>query len=358
MNSRKSNHSSTALITGITGQDGSLLAEFLLENGYTVHGIKRRTSIINTKRIDHLYESPLYEGRFFLHHSDLTDTTSLMRIISATSPTEIYHLAAQSHVQVSFEMPEYTANVDALGTLRLLEVIRSLDNARKIKFYQASTSEMFGNVPAPQNENTPFQPCSPYGIAKLYAYWMAVNYRQSYDMYVANGILFNHESPVRGETFISRKITMGVAKYQVNRDTYTPLLLGNLDAQRDWGHARDFVAAMWLILQQDEPDDYVIATGKTRTVREFAERSFAHIGIPLGWRGSELNEEGYNRNNGDTLLRVSANYFRPTELYLLRGDFSKAQRILGWKPKYSFDGLVGDMVDSDIAYTEGKTHVK
>jgi GDPmannose 4,6-dehydratase len=339
----------TALITGVTGQDGALLAEMLLAKGYVVHGIKRRSSSFNTGRVDHLYQDP-HEGDvpFLLHYGDLTDATNLIRIIQETQPDEIYNLAAQSHVQVSFETPEYTANADALGTLRLLEAIRILNRVKQTRFYQASTSELYGKAQEiPQRETTPFYPRSPYAAAKLYAYWITVNYREAYGMHASNGILFNHESPIRGETFVTRKITRAVAAIELSQQE--KLFLGNLDARRDWGHARDYVEGMWLILQQAQPDDYVLATGTAHTVREFVEKAFAHVGRSLIWRGEGLDEKGIDSKSGKTLIEVDARYFRPTEVDILVGDAGKAQKTLGWKPTVTFDELVNGMVEADMA---------
>lgn len=341
-----------ALITGITGQDGSYLAQFLLEKGYEVHGIKRRSSLINTDRIDHLYQDPHEDNvRFFLHYGDLTDSTNLIRIIQEVQPDEIYNLAAQSHVQVSFETPEYTANSDALGTLRLLEAIRILNMEHRVKFYQASTSELFGKVQeVPQTEKTPFYPRSPYAAAKLYAYWITVNYREAYNMFACNGILFNHESPVRGETFVTRKITRAVSR--IKHGLQEKLYLGNLNASRDWGYAGDYVEAMWLMLQQDKPDDFVIATGETHTVREFVERAFACVGIQIEWKGEGVHEVGINTADGRTLVCIDPRYFRPTEVDLLIGDASKAKEVLGWTPKVKFPELVRYMVEEDMKLVE------
>ncbi|HRY14897.1 MAG TPA: GDP-mannose 4,6-dehydratase [Candidatus Competibacteraceae bacterium] len=340
--------SKTALITGITGQDGAYLAEFLLEKGYTVHGIKRRASLFNTQRIDHLYQDPHETERcFILHHGDLTDATNLIRIIQQVQPDEIYNLAAQSHVAVSFETPEYTANADALGTLRLLEGMRILGLAQKTRFYQASTSEMFGKVQEiPQKETTPFYPRSPYGAAKVYAYWITVNYREAYGFHASNGILFNHESPIRGETFVTRKITRAVAR--IHLGAQRTLYLGNLDSKRDWGHARDYVRAMWLMLQQEAPGDYVIATGETHTVREFVERAFQELGYPIEWNGTGADEIGRNARTGDVLVRIDPRYFRPTEVEFLLGDPTKAQTALGWTPQTCFPELVKAMVETDL----------
>ncbi len=337
-----------ALITGVTGQDGAYLSEFLLNKGYEVHGIKRRASLFNTERVDHLYQDPHEsDRRFVLHHGDLTDSTNLIRIIQEVQPDEIYNLAAQSHVAVSFEEPEYTANADALGTLRLLEGMRILGLENKTRFYQASTSEMFGRVQeVPQSERTPFYPRSPYGAAKVYAYWICVNYREAYGMYACNGILFNHESPVRGETFVTRKITRAVAR--IHLGLQDKLYLGNLGAKRDWGHARDYVEAQWLMLQQDAPDDYVIATGKQYTVREFVSVAFEEVGVELEWRGEGVDECGYDRVTGKQLVSVDPRYFRPTEVETLLGDASKAKSSLGWEAKTPLSELVREMVAEDL----------
>ncbi|HMM15428.1 MAG TPA: GDP-mannose 4,6-dehydratase [Parvibaculum sp.] len=337
-----------ALITGITGQDGAYLAKLLLDKGYVVHGIKRRSSSFNTARIDDLYQDPHVESaRLFLHYGDLTDSTNLIRIIQETQPAEIYNLAAQSHVQVSFETPEYTANSDAVGTLRLLEAIRLLGLAKTTRFYQASTSELYGKVQeTPQSERTPFYPRSPYAAAKLYAYWITVNYREAYEMHASNGILFNHEGPTRGETFVTRKITRAVAAIELGlQDT---LYLGNLDASRDWGHARDYVEGMWLILQQEKPDDYVLATGETHSVREFVELAFAEVGRTIRWQGKDENEIGLDAKTGKVLVKVDPRYFRPTEVDLLLGDPRKAHQVLGWRHKTTFPELVSEMVASDL----------
>jgi GDPmannose 4,6-dehydratase len=336
-----------ALITGITGQDGAYLAELLLAKDYEVHGIKRRASSFNTDRIDHLYQDPHEKGaRLKLHYGDLTDATNLIRIIQMVQPDEIYNLAAQSHVAVSFETPEYTANADALGTLRILEAIRILGLEKRTRFYQASTSEMYGNVQeVPQSEATPFYPRSPYGAAKVYAYWITVNYREAYGLYACNGILFNHESPVRGETFVTRKITRGLARIAEGIDD--SLYLGNLDARRDWGHARDYVRAQWLMLQQDQPEDFVIATGQQHSVREFVERSAALCGLELQWRGKGIDETGHDVRTGRVIVRIDPRYFRPTEVESLLGDPSKARRLLGWSAEVSFDSLVQEMVAAD-----------
>ncbi len=337
-----------ALITGITGQDGALLAEFLLGKGYIVHGVKRRASLINTDRVDHLYHDPHEANlRFYMSYGDLTDATNLIRVVQEVQPDEIYNLAAQSHVQVSFETPEYTANSDALGTLRLLEAIRILNLSGKTRFYQASTSELYGRAQAvPQNETTPFYPRSPYGVAKLYAYWITVNYREAYGMHASNGILFNHEGPTRAETFVTRKITRAVAAIRLGLQE--KLYLGNLDAKRDWGHARDFVEGMWLMLQQDKPDDYVLATGETHTVREFVERAFAEVGIEIVWQGQGVTEHGICRRTGKVLVEVDPAYFRPTEVDILLGDATKAREKLGWTHKITFEQLVAEMVASDL----------
>lgn len=338
----------TALITGITGQDGAYLAELLLAKGYEVHGIKRRSSSFNTGRIDHLYQDPHEEDvRLTLHYGDMTDATNLIRIVQQTQPDEIYNLAAQSHVQVSFETAEYTANADAIGPLRLLEAIRLLGLMEKTRFYQASTSELYGLVrEVPQSEKTPFYPRSPYAAAKLYAYWITVNYREAYGMHASNGILFNHESPIRGETFVTRKITRAVAA--ISLGLQDKLYLGNLDAERDWGHARDFVEGMWLMLQQDQPDDYVLATGEKHSVRAFAERAFHEVDIAIEWRGAGLNETGMDAKTGRVLIEVDPRYFRPTEVDLLIGDAAKAKSGLGWKAQIGFGDMVGEMVRSDL----------
>jgi len=342
----------TALITGITGQDGAYLAEFLLDKGYTVHGIKRRASLFNTDRIDHLYKDPHEKGvKFKLHYGDLTDATNLIRIVQEVQPDEIYNLAAQSHVMVSFETPEYTANADALGTLRLLEAMRILGMGGKTRFYQASTSELYGKVQeTPQKETTPFYPRSPYGVAKLYAYWITVNYREAYNFFACNGILFNHESPIRGETFVTRKITRAVARIKLGLQK--KLFLGNFNARRDWGHARDFVEAMWLILQQDEPEDYVIATGKQHSVREFVEAAFHEVGISITWKGKGSDEKGYDGDTGRALVEVDRRYFRPAEVDTLHGNPSKAKKKLGWKPRVTFRELVSEMVREDLKEAE------
>lgn len=338
----------TALVTGITGQDGAYLAELLLSKGYTVHGLKRRSSSFNTSRIEHLYEDPhVAEPRFILHYGDLTDSTNLIRIIQEIQPDEVYNLAAQSHVKVSFETAEYTANADGIGTLRLLEAIRLLNLCEITRFYQASTSELYGLVQeVPQRETTPFYPRSPYAAAKLYAYWMVVNYREAYGMHASNGILFNHESPLRGETFVTRKITRAVASIHLGRGDR--LFLGNLNAKRDWGHARDYVEGMWRMLQQPTPDDYVLATGETHTVRSFVEKAFAHVGMNIVWRGEGVNEQGIDSHNGRVLVEVDPRYFRPTEVDLLVGDPSKAFEKLGWKHTSNLDTLVKEMMEADL----------
>ena len=341
-----------ALITGVTGQDGSLLAELLLDKGYVVHGIKRRSSSFNTQRVDHLYVDPHTEDvRFLMHYGDMTDATNLIRILQEVRPDEIYNLAAQSHVQVSFETPEYTANADALGTLRLLEAMRILGLSEGTRFYQASTSELYGNAPPPQSEATPFAPRSPYAAAKLYGYWITVNYREAYGLHASNGILFNHESPVRGETFVTRKITQAVAAIAAGRQEV--LYLGNLDAKRDWGHARDYVDGMWRMMQQDEPDDYVLATGEARSVREFVDLAFEAVGIAIDWQGSGLGETGTDRADGRVLVRVDARYFRPTEVDYLLGDPAKAERVLGWKATTTLREMVQEMVEADQAALAG-----
>jgi len=364
-----------ALITGITGQDGAYLAEFLLKKGYVVHGLKRRSSLFNTDRIDHLYQGPHQLGRnFVLHYGDLTDSTNLIRIIQETKPTEIYNLAAQSHVKVSFDTPEYTANADGLGTLRILEAVRLLGLTEQTRIYQASTSELYGLVQAvPQSETTPFYPRSPYAVAKLYGYWITVNYREAYNMYACNGILFNHESPVRGETFVTRKITRAAAKIALGLQD--KLYLGNLSAQRDWGHAKDYVEAMWLILQQDKAEDFVIATGVTTTVREFVRMAFAELGIEIEFSGKAEAEKGViiDRDNdklkelgldpekiklGQTIVKVDPAYYRPTEVDLLIGDPSKANNKLGWKPKYDLEMLVNEMVLSDLKLMQREEYLK
>ena len=337
-----------AIITGITGQDGSYLAELLLEKDYEVHGIRRRSSSFNTERIDHLYQDPhAPDVRLFLHYGDLTDSSALSRIIATVQPDEIYNLAAQSHVAVSFETPEYTANADAVGAMRVLEAIRLLGLGQTARFYQASTSELYGKVQeSPQTERTAFYPRSPYGVAKLYAYWATVNYREAYGMHASNGILFNHESPRRGETFVTRKITRAVAA--IVNGAQDCLYLGNLDAQRDWGHARDYVDGMWRMLQQPDGDDYVLATGETHSVREFAQIAFLHAGVDLEWSGAGVSEIGRRTDTGDVCVRIDERYFRPTEVDLLIGDASKARSMLGWAPTVTFDELVRDMIEADL----------
>ena len=343
-----------ALITGITGQDGAYLAEFLLSKKYLVHGIKRRTSLFNTERIDHIFNDLDHQNKdFFLHHGDMTDSSSLMHIIQMTQPDEIYNLAAQSHVQVSFEEPEYTANSDAIGTLRILEAIRILGLEKKTKFYQASTSELYGKVKEiPQSEKTPFYPRSPYGAAKLYAYWITVNYREAYNFFSSNGILFNHESPLRGETFVTRKITIGLSKIKLGLQE--SLSLGNLYAKRDWGHARDYVEAMWLILQHEKPDDFVISTGKQYSVKDFVNKAASCLGMKINWKGEGVNEVGMYNNK--IIIKVNPKYFRPSEVDSLQGDSSKAINLLSWRPKIDFDTLVTEMVNND--YENIKNEIK
>jgi GDPmannose 4,6-dehydratase len=359
-----------ALITGITGQDGAYLAEFLLDKGYEVHGLKRRSSLFNTDRIDHIYQDPHDKGaRMKLHHGDLTDSTNLIRVIQEVQPDEIYNLGAMSHVRVSFEMPEYVANTDAIGTLRILEAVRILGMVKNCRIYQASTSELYGKVQEiPQSEKTPFYPRSPYAVAKMYGYWITVNYREAYDMYACNGILFNHESPLRGETFVSRKITRAVARLVLGLQS--KLYMGNIDAKRDWGHARDYIEAMYLILQQDKPDDYVIATGETTSVRDFMTRSFAHVGVTLAFKGKGVNEVGIVEQvdksiveenplkPGAEVMAIDPRYFRPTEVDLLLGDPTKSNKILGWKPKYDVNALLKEMVDSDLTLMRRESHLK
>ena len=348
----------TALITGITGQDGAYLAEFLLGKGYEVHGIKRRSSLFNTQRIDHLYQDP-HEGnsQFRLHYGDLTDASSLVRTVEMVQPDEIYNLAAQSHVAVSFEEPEYTANSDGLGALRLLEAIRMLGLAGKTKFYQASTSELYGLVQEiPQKETTPFYPRSPYAVAKLYAYWITVNYREAYSIYACNGILFNHESPLRGETFVTRKITRALAR--IHLEQQDRLYLGNLDSLRDWGHAKDYVEMQWLMLQQDKPEDFVIATGEQHSVREFVDVAAAEVGIRIDWRGKGVEEKGYDAATGQCIVAVDPRYFRPTEVETLLGDASKAHAKLGWKPRISFRELVTEMMRADVDEAKREALIK
>ena len=343
----------TALITGVTGQDGAYLSELLLSKGYKVHGIKRRSSSFNTGRVDHLYQDPHEgDGTFELHFGDLTDATNLIRLVQAIQPDEIYNLAAQSHVHVSFETPEYTANADAMGTLRLLEAIRILGMEDTVRFYQASTSELYGKVQEiPQSETTPFYPRSPYAVAKLYSYWIVVNYREAYGMHASNGILFNHESPIRGETFVTRKITRAAAA--ILKGTQDRLFLGNLSAERDWGHAREFVEGMWRMLQQPTPDDFVLATGKKHSVREFVEAAFKEVGMDIEWSGKGVHEKGIDARSGRTIVEVDPRYFRPTEVDLLIGDPSKAERMLGWKAKTSFSTMVSEMVKSDLEELNG-----
>ncbi len=347
-----------ALITGVTGQDGAYLSELLLDKGYTVHGIKRRASLLNTDRIDHLYQDPHEKHlRFKLHYGDLTDSTNLIRIIQEVRPDEIYNLGAMSHVQVSFDSPEYTANVDGLGTLRILEAVRILGLEKKTKIYQASTSELYGLVQeVPQKESTPFYPRSPYACAKIYGYWITVNYREAYGMFACNGILFNHESPIRGETFVTRKITRAVAK--ISLGLQDKLYLGNLDAKRDWGHAKDYVEAMWKILQQEQPEDFVIATGVTNTVRDFCQMAFREAGIDLYFRGEGVHEEGVDQKTNKVLISVDPKYFRPTEVDLLIGDPTKAQTQLNWKPQYDLPALVKEMVHSDIELFKRDQYLK
>ncbi len=341
-----------ALITGVTGQDGAYLSEFLLAKGYEVHGLKRRSSSFNTGRIDHLYQDPHAKNRcFILHYGDMTDSPCLHRLVAQIRPDEFYNLAAQSHVAVSFEEPEYTANADAVGTLRALEAIRSAGLTKKTRFYQASTSELYGNVgQSPQNEDTPFRPRSPYGVAKLYAYWITVNYREAYGMYACNGILFNHESPIRGETFVTRKITRALARIKLGLED--KLLLGNLDAKRDWGHARDYVEMQWLMLQQKRPEDYVIATGVQRSVKDFIDLAARELDMPLRWMGSGVKRRAVNPRTGATVVAVDSRYFRPTEVETLLGDASKARRELGWKPKVTFENLVREMSREDLKLAE------
>lgn len=337
-----------ALITGVTGQDGAYLSRFLLEKGYEVHGIKRRSSSFNTARVDAIYSDPNFnKTNFHLHYGDSTDQLALVRLLTQIQPDEIYNLAAQSHVKVSFDMPDYTSNVNAIGTLSLLEAVRITGLIEKVRFYQASTSELYGKVlETPQNESTPFYPRSPYAVAKLYAYWICVNYREAYGLFVSNGILFNHESPLRGETFVTQKIANAIAKIQVGQQQ--KLILGNLDAKRDWGHAKDFVRGMWLMLQQEEPDDFVLATGKTTSVRKFVELAFNHIGIEIGWMGSGINEVGYDTATGKPLVNVDEKYFRPAEVDILQGDASKAKKKLGWKASITLEQLAAEMVDASL----------
>ena len=341
-----------ALITGITGQDGAYLAKFLLTKGYEVHGIKRRSSSFNTSRLDNLYQDPHSEDvKFYLHYGDMTDATNLIGLMQKINPEEVYNLAAQSHVQVSFETPEYTANADGIGTLRLLEAIRLLNMTKTVKFYQASTSELYGNSDIiPQNEHTPFSPRSPYAAAKLYAYWITINYRLAYNIYACNGILFNHESPIRGETFVSRKITRAVAAIKLGLQE--KLYIGNLDAKRDWGHAKDYVEGMWLMLQQNKPDDYVLATGVSHTVREFIESAFSEIGEKIVWKGKGKEEVGFSKDSNKVLIEVDKRYFRPTEVNYLMGDATKARNILGWESSIKFSDLVKEMVKEDLKLVE------
>ena len=356
-----------ALITGVTGQDGAYLSEFLLKKGYEVHGLKRRSSLLNTDRIDHLYQDPHSDNKnFILHYGDMTDSTNLFRLVKEISPDEIYNLAAMSHVAVSFETPEYTANTDGLGTLRILEAVRLLGLESKIKIYQASTSELYGKVKeVPQSESTPFYPRSPYAVAKIYAYWITVNYREAYKMFACNGILFNHESPIRGETFVTRKITRAVSKIALGQ--LDKFYIGNLDAQRDWGHAKDYVRMMWMILQTDEPEDWVIATGKTTTVRDFIKMCFAHVGVELDFKGKGLNEKAFIKSTSNTkfkleigkeILEVDSKYFRPTEVDLLIGDPSKAKTKLGWIPQYTLEKLVNEMMTSDLILMQKEQYLK
>ncbi len=347
-----------ALITGVTGQDGAYLSELLLNKGYEVHGVKRRSSLFNTDRIDHLYHDMHEQGRpFFLHYGDLTDSVNCLRLVKEIQPDEIYNLAAMSHVAVSFEMPEYTANADGIGTLRFLEAIRILGMEKKTKFYQASTSELYGGVlPRAQNEETPFYPKSPYGVAKLYGFWITKNYRESYNIFACNGILFNHESPLRGETFVTRKITRAVAKIKLGLQK--TLYLGNLDAKRDWGHAKDYVEGMWLMLQAKKPDDFVLATGKTYTVRHFIDLAFAEVGIKLEWKGKGAKEKGIDKKTGKVLVAIDPRYYRPAEVDHLEGDPSKAKRVLGWKHKYDLKALVNEMVQSDLELFKRDVYLK
>ncbi len=343
-----------ALITGITGQDGSYLAELLLEKGYEVHGMIRRSSLINTHRIDHLYKDPHTPNpNFFLHYGDLTDSTNIIRLLKEISPDEIYNLAAMSHVKVSFDTPEYTANADGIGTLRFLDAIRLLGMEKSVKFYQASTSELFGKVvETPQSEKTPFYPRSPYGVAKIYGYWITVNYREAYDIFATNGILFNHESPRRGETFVTRKITMAVARIKLGLQE--KLYLGNIDSKRDWGYAKDYVEGMYMMLQQNQADDFVLATGETHSVKEFVEKSFGELSIDVEWKGAGVDEKGFDKKTGKCIVEIDPKYFRPTEVDLLLGDPSKAKKILGWKPTTTFDSLVKMMTKADYELFKGK----
>ena len=352
------NRRKKALITGVTGQDGSYLAEFLLEKGYEVHGIKRRSSSFNTERIDHIYQDPHERSkRFILYYGDITDSTNLISLVQKIKPDEIYHLAAQSHVKVSFENPEYTANADALGTLRLLEAIRLLGLTKKIKFYNASTSELFGKAQEmPQTEKTPFHPRSPYGVAKLYSHWITTNYREAYNIFACNGICFNHESQRRGETFVTRKITRAAARISLGIEK--KLYLGNLGAKRDWGHAKDYIEAMWLMLQQKRPDDYVIATGKQHSVKEFCTLAFKEVGINLKWEGKGIEEKGINKKTGKIIVEIDPKYFRPAEVESLLGDPTKAKEKLGWQPKISFEELIKEMVHSDLEEAKKDVHLK
>src|SRR4030088_2148394 len=352
------NNPKAALITGVTGQDGAYLAEFLLDKGYVVHGIKRRTSLFNTDRIDHLYQDPhVSDRRFILHYGDMTDSSSLVRVVQMVQPDEIYNLAAQSHVAVSFEEPEYTANSDALGALRVLEAIRILGLEKKTRYYQASTSELYGLVQeVPQKETTPFYPRSPYAVAKLYAYWITVNYREAYGIYASNGILFNHESPLRGETFVTRKITRALARIKLGLQSR--VYLGNLDAKRDWGHARDYVEMQWLMLQQDKAEDYVIATGEQHSVRDFVNYAADEVGIKVRWEGQGIDEKGYNTETGKCIVAIDPRYFRPSEVETLLGDASKAKRQLGWSPQTSFSDLVSEMMREDLKLAERDELVK
>ena len=347
-----------ALITGVTGQDGAYLSELLLSKGYEVHGVKRRSSLFNTDRIDHLYHDMHEKGRpFHLHYGDLTDSVNCLRLVKEIQPDEIYNLAAMSHVAVSFEMPEYTANADGIGTLRFLEAIRILGMEKNTKFYQASTSELYGGVlPRAQNEETPFYPKSPYGVAKLYGFWITKNYRESYGMFACNGILFNHESPLRGETFVTRKITRAVAKIKLGLQS--TLYLGNIDAKRDWGHAKDYVEGMWLMLQAKKPDDFVLATGKTYTVRHFIDLAFAEVGIKLDWKGKGVNEKGIDKKTGKIVVAIDKRYYRPAEVDHLEGDPAKAKRVLGWKHKYDLKALVNEMVQSDLELFKRDVYLK
>ena len=346
-----------ALITGITGQDGSYLAELLLKKGYEVHGLKRRSSSFNTARIDHIYQDPQINNRnFILHYGDLTDSTNIVGLLKKIQPDEVYNLGAQSHVKVSFETPEYTANSDAIGALRILEAIRILGLEKKTRFYQASTSEMFGASTPPQNENTPFYPRSPYGVAKLYSHWITINYREAYNMFAVNGILFNHESPRRGETFVTRKVTRAVCRIKLGLQD--KIQLGNLDAKRDWGHTRDYVEAMYLMMQQDRPQDFVIASGKQYSVREFCEVAFKEIDVTIEWQGKGVNEKGINKDTEETIIEINPEYFRPTEVDSLLGDPKKAKEKLGWETKISFEELVKEMIESDMKEAEKEMHLK